>query len=199
MQTNTPALVVLLAVAASCTEPERLTRAAASEFVRDSFFREEPAYAEVPQRVVWSESSPTDDFDGRSIQTLERLKEMGLVTLEREGSPSDGSVTAHTTPAAARVLGLVPSARGPALRGRVATKMLDGVGSVDVHPGDPRTGRVEVIWHYASPTPLHAVFAPVSDRPLGEPQATVLSMRWSEGAWRAAVIIPRTRPASRDD
>lgn len=187
----------LILVIFACREPERLTPGIAREVIDSTMLQTEPVYAEVPVTVRWSPEAPMDEFDRRSIETLERLERLGLVSVEAAGDETRGTVTATTAPEAARILGVVPSVRGPALRGRVAEKRRTGIGELTLHPSDPRTGRVEVIWHYESPTQLHAAFAPVSDRPIGVPQATVLTLSWIEGAWRGKVVVRRTRPTTR--
>ena len=188
------ALVVMALFA--CSQPGRLTREIAAEVIRETMPETEPAYAEVPMAVRWSAASPLDEFDKRTLESLTRLERMGLVAIARSGDDVEGVVSATSTPAAARVLGTVPSARGPAFRGRVADKRLDGVGTFTPHPSDARAGRVEVLWRYTNPTVLHSAFAPVSDRPIDVPYATVLTMSWIDGAWRGRIVVRKTRPTS---
>lgn len=192
-----PTLVLFALVAGGCGPPERLTPEIAEEVVMATMLETEPAYAEVPSSVRWSPESPRDEFDQRSITTLDRLQSLGLVTLRRTGDSSSGAVEASQTEQGRRLLGVVPSARGPALRGRVASRKLQGIGAFTPHPTDPRSARVEVLWTYEDPTPLHGAFAPVADRTPGVAHATVLSIGWIEGAWRGKILIRKTRPTSR--
>lgn len=185
-----------LSIAIACREPERITRADAEDLVRATFADREPVYAEVPLAVRWSPESPLDEFDRLSIASLEGLQRAGLVRLQRSGDGARGEVEATVTIEGSRMLGAVPSARGPAVRGRIAERRLDGVGRVDLHPADPTTARVEVLWHYADPTPLYEIFLTRRDKQLNQPYASVVSMGWSEGAWRGRVIVRKTRPTS---
>lgn len=192
-------LLIVVLTFTACARPERLTRQDAEDLVRATFRDGDPVYADVPLRVSWSESSPRDEFDVRSAETLDRLERLGLVTIARQIDGGTGVIEATLTPAGQRVLGSVHSVRGPAARGRIAERRVDGVGRIDLHPGDPTKGRVEVLWHYDSPTSLYEAFLTRQDKPLNEPFASVISMAWSQGAWRAEIVVRKTRPSSRDD
>lgn len=181
---------------AGCAAPDELTRESAEDLVRSSFFDREPVYAEVPSVVRWSPESPRDEFDRLSLATLGELARAGLVTINEEIGDDRGEVSATLTSEGARVLGMVPSSRGPAFRGRIAEKKLDGTGDVRLHPSDPRTGRVEVLWHYENPTSLYPLFHTRRDKPLNQTFAAVLVVQWIEGAWRGSVIVRKTRPTS---
>src|SRR5476649_33746 len=65
----------------TCARKEPLTAEKANEIIKAYMFKREPIYAEVPQRVWWSPTSPKDDFDEKSLRTLENLRRAGLVTL----------------------------------------------------------------------------------------------------------------------
>lgn len=179
----------------ACAPPDRLTREDAERLVRATFVDGEPVYADVPLEVSWSPAAPRDEFDVRSIETLEALAAAGLVTLERSGDGSEGRAAATLTADGVRILGQVPSVRGPAARGRIAVRKIEGVGRIESHPSDPTIARVEVLWRYQQPTPLYAMFSTRQDKPLEQTFASILSVTWSEGAWRGRVIVRKASPA----
>lgn len=188
------AAAVLLAGAA-CSRPDALTAEQAEEIVREGMFRVTPVYAEVPQRVTWSPASPRDDYDEKSIRTLRNLEAAGLVTIEESVvSDGSGSLTARVTPEGFRILGTVPSARGPAFRARIAEKKVDGMRNFVRHPSDPTVGRAEVIWRYQNPTRWYPLFETKIDKPIDRPFATLVSFRWEEGTWHFGVTAEKVDP-----
>jgi hypothetical protein len=184
-------LVVAALVAVSCAKPDALTESTAEQVIRARVFNSEPVYAEVPQRVAWSERSPRDAFDDLSIATLENLEREGLVTLERIDKGGVSSVESKVTQKGFPLLGTVPSARGPAWRGRICEKRFAGVRNFARHPHDETIGRAEVVWEYVTPTPLYPLFATKIDKALGEPFISVVTVRWENGAWRVRTLVAK--------
>jgi hypothetical protein len=187
--------VAVLLLASGCSAPESLDQATAERILRESSFEVEPVYAEVPQVVRWSERSPRDDYDERSLRTLENLERAGLVTIESTLTPEgETRVQARTTSEGFAILGTVPSARGPAFRARIAEKRVDGIRNFVRHPSEPTVGRAEILWHYENPTRWYDAFETKIDKPIGEPFVTPVSIHWEEGAWRFR-ILARKVPA----
>lgn len=188
---------VLLVLAPACSRPSSLTAADAERILKGSMFATEPIYAEVPQAVHWSHASPKDDYDALAVKTLANLRDAGLLTLSEATGP-DGSyrLEGKTTARGFRELGTVPSARGPAFRGRIAQKRVDGVRNFVRHPSQPTVGRAEVVWHYEMPTSLYGLFETKIDKPLDEPFATLVSIHWENGSWRLRVIAEKVAPSS---
>lgn len=183
------ATVVVLLLASACSSPDELDQATAERILRESSFELEPVYAEVPQVVRWSERSPQDEYDEKSLRTLTNLERAGLVTLDSTVTPEGETlVQARTTPEGFAILGTVPSARGPAFRARIADKRVDGVRNFVRHPSEPTVGRAEILWHYENPTRWYELFETKIDKPLGEPFVTPISIHWEEGAWRFRIL-----------
>lgn len=156
-------------------------------------FARQPAYAEVPMQVRWGPGYEKDEFDDRSIGTLEKLESAGLVRLQTDSDGELTVITAETTPEGFRQLGTVPSSRGPALRGRIAEKVLDEVVNFDRHPTDPQVGRAEVIWHYENPTELYPLFDTKQDKPLGVPFKSIVSLSRTDRGWVVKTLVPKLR------
>lgn len=177
-----------------CENSEPLDAATAERIIRSRMFERQPAYAEVPRVVRWGPGSPRDEFDELSLLTLDKLHEAGLVTTSRTVEP-DGTVTvtAETTADGFRELGTVPSARGPALRGRIAERVIDEVRGFQRHPSQPHVGRAEVHWHYENPTDLYPLFETRRDKPLGKPFRTIVSVSHSDRGWIVETIVPKER------
>ena len=191
--------LLALTAAAGCQEPSELTAQIAAEVLKESAFEVEPVYAEVPRVVSWSAESPKDDYDELAIRTLRNLERAGLVTLQESiGPASSYQLEAAVTPAGFPILGTVPSARGEALRARIAIKKVDGVQNFVRHPTVPTVGRAEIRWHYEQPTQYYELFETRIDKPLGVPFATVVSMRWDEGAWRFSILAPKVAVEERE-
>ncbi len=182
-------VALLLAALAGCRAPAELTEAEAREILAEEMFEVEPVYAEVPQAVRWSPSSPRDAYDENAVRTLRNLERAGLVALTESGSPEgDYALVANPTPAGFPLLGTVPSARGPAFRMRICEKRVDGMRDFIRHPSDPTIARAEVLWHYENPTRYYDMFETKIDKPLGKPFASLVSFRWEKGAWRFGVV-----------
>ena len=185
---------VVLAVAA-CGAPSELTEEEAREILAGAAFDAEPVYADVPQQVTWSPSSPADDYDRRAVVTLRNLARAGFVTLSEEGSPEgEYALIAKTTKEGFPLLGTVPSARGPAFRARICEKKVDGMRDFIRHPSDPTTARAELVWHYENPTRFYEMFETKIDKPLRKPYASLVSFRWEKATWRFAVIASKVEP-----
>lgn len=181
-------LVALLPLA--CAAPPELDEKLAVELIRRNAVDNEPIYAEVPQRVWWGPGYPKDDYDDKAVATLRNLERAGLIkvshVVEEDGREIyHGKVTERGFP----ILGTVPSARGKAFRGKICVKTIDRVTSFIRHPSDPRVGSAELIWHYASPTPLYAMFETKIDKPLDRPFRSVASIRDDDGTWRVELAI----------
>lgn len=182
--------VVILAV--SCSRDRTLTADRAKRIILGQAFETEPVYAEVPIRVTWSPAEPKDDFDELSLQTLTKLEKAGFVTVKRTSRPDgSGEWVAAVTKKGFNILGDVPSARGPALRGRIAEKHIDGVRNFVRHPDDPSIGSAELIWHYEKPTPLYGLFDTKIDKPIGTGFASVISIFFKDGTWQVRTLVAK--------
>ena len=184
-------LLISLGLVSGCREPEPLTQELAERLILAQVFDTEPVYAEVPQRVAWSPDSPKDEFDELSVRTLRNLESAGLVTLVVDQSDDSATFTATVTPEGFKRLGTVPSARGPALRGLIAEKKVDGVQNFVRHPNDPAVGRAEVLFHYETPSDLYDLFETKIAKPLGQPFVSVVSIFRDEGAWQVRVLVDK--------
>lgn len=185
-------LIVILALS-GCggDDPRPLDSTRAEEIVRSRMFAAQPVYAEVPMQVRWGPGYEKDEFDERSLSTLRKLETARLVSTETKREGEMTVVTATTTPEGFRQLGTVPSARGPALRGRIAEKILDEVVNFERHPSQPQVGRAEVIWHYENPTPLYPLFDTKQDKPLDVPFKSVVSLSRGDRGWIVETIVPK--------
>lgn len=190
-------IIAIMAAASvlSCGAPPELTEETAREILDGVLFEVEPVYAEVPQVVQWGPSAPQDEYDERAVRTLRNLEREGLVTLDETSDGDAYHLEARTTPEGFRLLGVVPSPRGPALRARIAEKKLDGMRNFVRHPTVATIGRAEVLWHYENPTRFYEMFETKIDKPLGDPFASLVSFRWEKGAWRFGVVAPKVKPA----
>lgn len=184
-------LILLLATA--CAEPKPLDAALAEQLILGQIFSSEPVYAEVPRRVWWSSESPKDDFDDLALRTLRNLARHDLVTLRDETEGSRVSWTAEPTAEGARRLGTVPSARGPALRGQIAEKIVRDVINFEPHPTRQDVGRAEVLWTYENPTDLYELFETRIDKPIGEPFVSVMSISRTDRGWQVRTIVRKKR------
>ena len=186
-------VVILLAAVPllGCRAPEPLTQELAERLILAQVFEAEPVYAEVPQRVSWNPESPKDEFDERSVRTLRNLERAGLVTLVVEESRDSATYVATVTSDGFDRLGTVPSARGPAFRGMIAEKKIDGVQNFVRHPTETDVGRAEVLFHYGKPTDLYEMFDTKIDKPLDQPFVSVVSIFRDEGAWRVRVLVSK--------
>jgi hypothetical protein len=176
----------------TCARKEPLTAEKANEIIKAYMFKREPIYAEVPQRVWWSPTSPKDDFDEKSLRTLENLRRAGLVTLTSRQDGVISSVIAHVTPKGFPILGTAPSYRGPVYRGQICDKVYDGIRNFERHPTEPTTGHAQLIWHYANPTWLYPLFETKINKPLNKPFASNVSFYWKDYQWKFDVTVRKT-------
>jgi len=176
-----------------CSKPGPLTREKAESLIRESAFSREPVYAEVPMKVSFGPRSPKDDFDGKSVRTFENLKAAGLITVTEAHDP-DGTATyvAKVTQKGFSILGTSPSARGPAYRGRICEKIVDGIRDFQRHPTNPLVGRAELAWHYDNPTDLYPMFETKINKPLKKPFLTLISFYWKDHSWNYDVTVRKT-------
>jgi hypothetical protein len=188
-----PLGVLGLLLIAGCGKPEPLTREKAESLIRESAFVREPVYAEVPMKVTFGPRSPMDDFDAKSVKTFQDLAGAGLITFTETHDP-DGSATyiARVTQKGFNILGTMPSARGPAYRGRICEKVIDGIRDFQRHPTDPLVGRAELAWHYDNPTDLYPMFETKINKPLKKPFLTLISFYWKDHTWNYDVTVRKT-------
>lgn len=184
------ALAIGVAILAGCGKPAPLTRETAESLIRNSMFQREPTYAEVPQRVWWGPNSPMDEYDAKALKTLQNLQTAGLITISETRDP-DGttSYVGKVTEKGFRIIGTSPSARGPAFRGHICDKIVDGMRSFDRHPNDPLIGRAELAWHYANPTPLYPMFETRINKPLDKTFLSLVSFYWRNHTWNYDVTV----------
>jgi hypothetical protein len=185
------ALVAIGAVVfAGCGKPAPLTRKTAESLIRNSMFQREPTYAEVPQRVWWGPNSPMDEYDAKALKTLQNLQTAGLITIsETRGPDGTTSYVGKVTEKGFRVIGTSPSARGPAFRGHICDKIVDGIRNFDRHPNDPLIGRAELAWHYGNPTPLYPMFETRINKPLDKTFLSLVSFYWRNHTWNYDVTV----------
>lgn len=176
----------------ACDRPEPLTAAKAEEIIRRVAFRREIIYAEVPQRVSFGPRSPKDDYDGKAVATLHKLRDAGLVTVTESREP-DGTETyvAKVTAKGFPILGTAPSVRGPVYRGHICDKVYDGLRNFQRHPNEPTTGHAELAWHYENPTPLYPLFDTKINKPLKKTFASHVSFHYRDGEWRFHVNVKK--------
>jgi len=174
----------------ACGTPPPLDAKLATELIRRNAIDNEPIYAEVPQRVWWGPGYPKDGYDDLAVRTLRNLERAGLLkvshVVEKDGREIyQGKVTEKGFP----IIGTVPSARGKAFRGKICVKKIETITNFIQHPTDPMIGSAEIIWRYASPTPLYDLFETKIDKPLGKPYRSVASIRNEKGLWRVELAI----------
>ncbi|HKO56119.1 MAG TPA: hypothetical protein VJ276_09585 [Thermoanaerobaculia bacterium] len=181
---------VVSAAALACDRAEPLTAKKAQEIISRYQFTAEPVYAEVPRRVWWNERAPKDDFDEKSLRTLDNLAKAGFVTVTQRVDP-DGTTNylATVTQKGFPILGTAPSYRGPVYRGKIAEKRYDGLRNFERHPTEPTTGHAELVWHYANPTPLYPMFETKMNKPLNKPFASLVSFYYKDREWRFDVTV----------
>lgn len=187
-------VIILAILAAACQKPKALTEDIARKIILPKLTRPEVIYAEVPQRVFWGPTSPKDEYDEKAVRTMKNLEKAGLVTVEEAHTSDSSTFIARTTKKGFSILGVTPSARGPALRGHIAMKRYDGLKNFLRHPNDPTIGRVEIVWHYDSPTHLYELFETRINKPLNKEFATVTSIYWKDGGWRFGTVVGKTEP-----
>jgi len=185
------AIAILVALAA-CQRKEPLTAQKAAEIIRGYQFAKEPIYAEVPQRVWWSDKAPQDDYDVKALRTLRNLESAGLVTVIELHDRDTTAFTAKVTPKGFSILGTAPSARGPCFRATICYKHYDGLRNFERHPTDPTVGHAELVWHYENPTPLYPLFETKINKPLNKPFASYISFYYKDFQWRFDVVVRKT-------
>lgn len=187
-------LLIAITTTLSCgTDAPLLDAATASNIILSRMFDSQPAYAEVPMEVRWGPGYEKDEFDERSLATIRKLEQAGLVVTETVQEGEMTVVSVATTPEGFRQLGTVPSARGPALRGRIAEKVIDEVVNFERHPSEPQVGRAEVIWHYENPTSLYPLFETAQDKPLDVPFKSIVSLTKTDRGWVVETLVPKLR------
>lgn len=179
-------------VLAACARPEPITAAKADEILKSYTFRREPVYAAVPQKVWWDATHPKDDFDEKSVKTLQNLKDAGYITVTETHDDHGSSYVAKVTEKGFTILGTSPSMRGPVYKGLICYKKYDGVRDFQRHPNEPTTGRAELVWHYDDPTELYPLFETKIDKPIKKPFASLVSFYYKDGAWKFSVTVRKT-------
>lgn len=189
-------LVALFALA--CGAPPALDEKLAADLVRRNAIDDEPIYAEVPQKVWWAPGNAKDDYDGKAVATLRNLEEAGLLKVKHVIEAGGREIyQGKVTEKGFAILGTVPSARGKAFRGKICVKKIDSIENFIRHPNDPTIGSAEIIWHYASPTPLYEMFETKIDKPLGKPYRSVASIRNDKGLWRVELAVRKAAVVDR--
>jgi hypothetical protein len=183
-----PVIFVCL-VTVFCARKEPLTAKKAEEIIGSYAFKKEPVYAEVPQRVWWSPTSPKDDYDVKALATMENLRRAGLVTLTDRQDGVISSKIAHVTDKGFHLLGTAPSYRGAVYRGQIAEKVYDGIRNFERHPTEPTTGHAELVWHYTNATWLYPLFETKMNKPLNKPFASLISFYWKDHQWKFDVTV----------
>ncbi len=181
-----PSALILLPF---CARKEPLTAKKAQEIINAYQFKKEPVYAEVPQRVWWSPTSPKDDYDEKALRTHENLRRAGLVTLQQRRDGVISSEIARVTDKGFRILGTAPSWRGPVYRAQIAEKVYDGLRNFQRHPNEPTTGTAELVWHYTNPTWLYPLFETKINKPLNKPFVSLISFYWKDYQWKFDVTV----------
>ena len=176
----------------SCQRKEPLTAQKAEEIIRGYQFAKEPVYAEVPQRVWWSDKAPQDDYDVKALATLRNLERAGLVTVIELHDHDTTAFTAKVTPKGFPILGTAPSARGPCFRATICYKHYDGLRNFERHPTDPTVGHAELVWHYDNPTQFYPLFETKINKPLNKPFASYISFYYKDFQWRFDVTVRKT-------
>jgi len=177
----------------ACARPKALDAKLAESLVRSQMFSVEPVYAEVPQKVWYGPRAPKDDYDEKSLRTLQNLEREGLITVSSGRQPDGTEVhQAQATKKGFTILGTMPSARGAVYRGRIAEKRIDGLRNFVRHPNEPTVGSAELVWHYEKPTPLYNLFETKIDKPLNQPFISLVSFYYDKG-WRFNLTVKKQR------
>ena len=192
MNRQISALLIMIGTIVSCGADESpLDAERAAAVIRSRMFVSQPVYAEVPMEVRWGPGYDEDEFDRRALSTIEKLEQAGLVVSETTSEKEMTVVSIETTPEGFRQLGTVPSARGPALRGRIAERVIDEIVNFERHPSQPEVGRAEVIWHYENPTPLYPLFDTKQNKPLDVPFKSIVSVSRTKRGWLVETVVPK--------
>jgi hypothetical protein len=185
-------IVTALLLLCACQKREPLTAAKAEEILRGYMFNVEPVYAEVPQKVWWNARAPKDDFDEKSMRTLENLQRAGYLTVTGGPTADGAEYIAKVTPKGFPILGTAPSFRGPVYRAMIAHKKYDGIRNFQRHPTEPTTGHAELVWHYADPTPFYPLFETKINKPLNRPFVSLVAFYYKDHQWRFDVTVRKT-------
>ena len=129
-------LVMRLPEAQSHSLLQKPSRSSAS-----SRFNAEPIYAEVPQKVWWNARSPKDDYDEKSLRTLDNLAERRA----HDRRPAARRATAPSTsrrsrPRASRSSAPHRARAAPSFAALICCKNYDGLRNFQRHPTEPTTG-----------------------------------------------------------
>jgi hypothetical protein len=187
-------LFVFCVLLSACGKPEALTAEKAQQIISESSYKQEPVYAEVPQKVWWTPKAPKDDYDEKALRTLRNLEREGLITITATESPDSATYIAKVTKKGFPILGTAPSYRGPVYRALIAVKRYDGIRNFVRHPTDPNVGHAELIWHYDNPTPYYTLFETKIDKPLNKPFASHVSFWYEKHRYRFDVNVRKTQP-----
>lgn len=181
-----------LLLIARCQPREPLTAAKAEQIIGAYEVHREPVYAAVPQKVWWNARSPKDDYDEKSVRTLENLQRAGYVTVTESHDNDTTAYTAKVTEKGFPILGTSPSARGPVFKALICYKQYDGLRNFVRHPTEETTGRAELVWHYDHPTPLYALFETRGEKPLNTRFASLVSFYYENHQWKFDVTVRKT-------
>jgi len=180
----------------ACGKPEPLTADKAQQIINESSYKQEPVYAEVPQKVWWTPKAPKDDYDEKALRTLRNLEREGLITVAATETPDSATYIAKVTKKGFPILGTAPSYRGPVYRALIAVKRYDSIRNFVRHPTDPNVGHAELIWHYENPTPYYALFETKIDKPLNKPFASHVSFWYEKHRYRFDVNVKKVSATS---
>ena len=186
------ALIAALAFAVACQAPEPLTAKKAEQIIGSFEVHREPVYAAVPQKVWWDEAHPKDDFDAKSVATLQNLAKAGYITVDEKHDNHGAIYLAKVTQKGFPLLGTSPSPRGPVYKAMVCEKVYDGLRNFERHPSEPTTGRAELVWHYDNPTPLYPLFETKGEKPLKKSFASLVSFYYKDHEWKFDVTVRKT-------
>jgi hypothetical protein len=175
----------------ACGKPEPLTQKKAEEIIGASSSKREPIYAEVPQRVWWSPTSPKDDYDEKALRTLRNLERAGLITVTESVKGDEASYLGKITQKGFPILGTTPSMRGATFRGKICEKTYDGLKNFTRHPHEPTVGHAELVWHYDRPTWLYPLFETKINKPLNHAFASDISFFYEKHQWKFTVMVTK--------
>jgi hypothetical protein len=188
-------LLVGVFVMLACSKPEPLTEQKAQQIVSSWMFKQEPVYAEVPQRVWWTPKAPKDDYDEKALRTLRNLERAGLVTVTEQVTPDSAEYIAKVTKKGFTILGTAPSHRGPVYRATICMKVYDGLRNFVRHPQETTVGHAELVWHYDKPTWLYPFFETKINKPLKTPFVSHVSFWYDKHEWKFEVNVRKTTGA----
>jgi hypothetical protein len=186
------AALAAAALLAACEKAEPLTSEKAQKIIGAVAFKQEPVYAEVPQKVWWTPKAPKDDYDEKALRTLRNLQRAGLITVTESGVDTDSpTYLARVTQKGFPVLGTAPSMRGPVYRAKICEKRYDGIRNFVRHPNQETVGHAELVWHYDTPTPLYPLFETKINKPLNRPFVSHVSFWHEDHQWKFNVNVKK--------